>query len=114
YSRWGVTVPGGICLGVGMGGHVTGGGYGPLSRKFGLVADHLAGVEVVTVDADGSARTVTAMKDGPEHDLWWAHTGGGGGNFGVVTRFLLRSPDADGTDPTRALPTPPRRMLNAR
>ncbi|MGW4634568.1 FAD-binding oxidoreductase [Nocardia sp. NPDC004415] len=114
YSRWGVTVPGGICLGVGMGGHVTGGGYGPLSRKFGLVADHLAGVEVVTVDAGGSARTVTAMKDGPEHDLWWAHTGGGGGNFGVVTRFLLRSPDADGTDPTRALPTPPRRMLNAR
>ncbi|WP_278261953.1 FAD-binding protein [Nocardia sp. AG03] len=112
--RWGVTVPGGICLGVGMGGHVTGGGYGPLSRRFGLVADHLAGVEVVTVDADGSARTVTAVKDGPEHDLWWAHTGGGGGNFGVVTRFLLRSPDSDGSDPAHALPVPPRRMLNAR
>ncbi|MFE3546385.1 FAD-binding oxidoreductase [Nocardia sp. NPDC059177] len=112
--RWGVTVPGGICLGVGMGGHVTGGGYGPLSRRFGLVADHLAGVEVVTVDADGAAKLVLATKDGPEHDLWWAHTGGGGGNFGVVTRFLLRSPDSDGTDPARALPRAPGSMLSAR
>ncbi|WP_336081969.1 FAD-binding oxidoreductase [Nocardia sp. SSK8] len=114
HSRWGVTVPGGICLGVGMGGHVTGGGYGPLSRRFGLVADHLAGVEVVTVAADGTARTVLATKDGPEHDLWWAHTGGGGGNFGVVTRFLLRSPEADGADPARALPTLPGTMLSTR
>ncbi|MEU4412970.1 FAD-binding oxidoreductase [Nocardia salmonicida] len=112
--RWGVTVPGGICLGVGMGGHVCGGGYGPLSRRFGLVADHLAGVEVVTVDADGTAKVVVATEDGPERDLWWAHTGGGGGNFGVVTRYLLRSPDADGADPTRALPKPPASMLNAR
>lgn len=112
--RWGVTVPGGICRGVGMGGHVPGGGYGPLSRRFGLVADHLAGVELVTVDADGAAKIVLATKDGPDHDLWWAHTGGGGGNFGVVTRFLLRSPDAEGTDPANALPNPPADLLNAR
>ncbi|MFC6010759.1 FAD-binding oxidoreductase [Nocardia lasii] len=112
--RWGVTLPAGICLGVGMGGHVCGGGYGPLSRRFGLVADHLAGVEVVTVDADGSAKVVLATKDGPDRDLWWAHTGGGGGNFGVVTRYLFRSPDADGADPTRALPKPPTSMLSAR
>ncbi|MFD4459515.1 FAD-binding protein [Nocardia sp. NPDC058480] len=112
--RWGVTVPGGICLGVGMGGHVCGGGYGPLSRRYGLVADHLAGVEVVTVDADGTAKVVVATKDGPDHELWWAHTGGGGGNFGVVTRFLLRSPESDGSDPERALPKPPGSMLSAR
>lgn len=112
--RWGVTVPGGICLGVGMGGHVCGGGYGPLSRRFGLVGDHLAAVEVVTVDAEGAARVVVANEGGPDHDLWWAHTGGGGGNFGVVTRFLLRSRDADGADPARALPRPPAAMLNAR
>lgn len=112
--RWGVTVPGGICLGVGMGGHLCGGGYGPLSRRFGLVADHLAGVEVVTVDSDGGAKVVVATRNGPAHDLWWAHTGGGGGNFGVVTRFLLRSPESDGSDPATALPKPPGAMLNAR
>lgn len=113
-DRWGVTLPGGICRGVGMGGHVPGGGYGPLSRRFGLVADHLSAVEVVTVDATGAARVVLAEKDGPEHDLWWAHTGGGGGNFGVVTRFLFRSPEAEGTDPAHALPRAPGSMLSAR
>ncbi|MFD6392884.1 FAD-binding oxidoreductase [Nocardia sp. NPDC060259] len=112
--RWDVTVPGGICLGVGMGGHLCGGGYGPLSRRYGLVADHLAGVEVVTVDDDGGAKVVVATRNGPDHDLWWAHTGGGGGNFGVVTRFLLRSPESDGSDPANALPKPPGAMLNAR
>ncbi|WP_460698867.1 FAD-dependent oxidoreductase [Nocardia thraciensis] len=109
-GRWGVTVPGGICKGVGAGGHISGGGYGPLSRRHGLVADHLYGVEVVTADA----AVVVATRDGPHRDLWWAHTGGGGGNFGVVTRFLLRSPESDGGDPHLALPRPPAQMLSAR
>ncbi|MGN2636363.1 FAD-binding oxidoreductase [Nocardia takedensis] len=113
-AGWGVTLPCGICLGVGAGGHVAGGGYGPLSRQFGLVADHLYGVEVVTVDAQGRAETVLATKDGPNADLWWAHTGGGGGNFGVVTRYLFRSPGADGDDPRRALPAAPSSMLHSR
>jgi FAD/FMN-containing dehydrogenase len=52
-ARWGVTVPGGICRAVGVGGHISGGGYGPLSRKHGVVADHLYGVEVATVARDG-------------------------------------------------------------
>ncbi|WP_054814878.1 FAD-binding oxidoreductase [Nocardia arizonensis] len=111
---WGVTIPAGICLGVGMGGHVPGGGYGPLSRGLGLVVDHLYGVEVVTVDANGAAETVVATKDGPNADLWWAHTGGGGGNFGVVTRFLFRSPGGDENDPRRALPAVPSAMLQSR
>ncbi|ATL68109.1 FAD-binding oxidoreductase [Nocardia terpenica] len=113
-GRYGVTVPAGICTGVGAGGHISGGGYGPLSRRHGLVVDHLYGVEVVTVDATGEAATVVATKDGPNRELWWAHTGGGGGNFGIVTRFLLRTPDSDGTDPARALPRPPATMLTAR
>ncbi|MEU6559685.1 FAD-binding oxidoreductase [Nocardia nova] len=113
-ARWGVTVPAGICKGVGVGGHISGGGYGPLSRRHGLVADHLYGVEVVTVNAAGEPTLVTATKDGPNQDLWWAHTGGGGGNFGVVTCFLLRSPNSDGSDPARALPRPPGRMLTGR
>lgn len=111
---WGVTLPSGICLGVGLGGHVPGGGYGPLSRRHGLVADHLYGVEVVTVDAEGRAAAVVATADGPHRDLWWAHTGGGGGNFGVVTRFLFRSRDSDGADPRTALPAQPTAMLSTR
>lgn len=113
-ARWCVTLPGGICRGVGVGGHISGGGYGPLSRQFGLAADHLYGVEIVTVDATGKASIVVATKDGPNHDLWWAHTGGGGGNFGVVTRFLLRSPGAEGTDPGIALPRSPSTVVVGR
>ncbi|MFY2787155.1 FAD-binding oxidoreductase [Rhodococcus sp. MALMAid1271] len=112
YRGWGVSLPGGSCLGVGMGGHAAGGGFGPLSRAFGSVVDHIYGVEVVVVDADGHSSSVLATRDGPNSDLWWAHTGGGGGNFGVVTRYLLRTHDADGSDPTRALPTPPANLLS--
>ena len=109
FKGWGVTVPGGSCPTVGAGGHIAGGGYGPLNRLFGLTVDHLQAVEVVTVDAAGTARAVVATRDpgDPNHDLWWAHTGGGGGTFGVVTRYWFRSPGAGGDDPRRLLPSPP-------
>lgn len=109
YRGWGVTLPGGSCPSVGAGGHIAGGGYGVLSRLHGLTVDHLYGVEVVVVGADGIARLVTATRDAsdPNRDLWWAHTGGGGGNFGVVTRYWLRSPNTTGTDPTTLLPKAP-------
>jgi aclacinomycin oxidase len=107
--RWGVTLPGGIGSGVGMGGHVTGGGFGPLSRLYGHISDHLYAVEVVVVDEDGKARAVTATReaDDPHRDLWWAHTGGGGGNFGVATKFWFRSRDGQGDDPALLLPKRP-------
>jgi hypothetical protein len=65
------------------------------------------------VDAANRARAVVATRDphDPNHDLWWAHTGGGGGSFGVVTRFWFRSPEAFGDDPSRILPTPPSEFL---
>ena len=68
----------------GAGGHIAGGGYGPQSRGHGLVIDHLYGVEVVVVDRSGRARVVVATREArdPNRDLWWAHAGGGGGNFG--------------------------------
>jgi aclacinomycin oxidase len=115
FRRWGVTLPGGSCPSVGAGGHVAGGGYGVLSRLHGLTVDHLYGVEVVVVGADGVARLVTATREAndPHRDLWWAHTGGGGGNFGVVTRYWLRSPDATGTDPTTLLPAAPAQVAVA-
>ncbi|MEJ3746436.1 FAD-binding protein [Actinomycetes bacterium KLBMP 9797] len=115
FKGWGVTIPGGGCPGVGAGGHFAGGGYGPLSRRYGSVVDHLYGVEVVVVDASGRARTVVATRepDDPHRDLWWAHAGGGGGNFGVVTRYWLRAPEARGTDPARQLPRAPGTLLRS-
>ncbi|MBK1783828.1 FAD-dependent oxidoreductase [Prauserella cavernicola] len=112
YQGWGVTVPGGSCPGVGAGGHFAGGGYGALSRRYGSVVDHLYAVEVVVVGRNGKARAVIATRepDDPNRDLWWAHTGGGGGNVGVVTRYWLRSPGATG-EPSRLLPTSPATML---
>jgi FAD binding domain-containing protein/berberine-like enzyme len=109
YRVWGVTIPGGSCGTVGAGGHISGGGYGLLSRQLGLTVDYLHGVEVVTVDATGRAKVVVATRDAsdPNRDLWWAHTGGGGGNFGVITRYFLKAPTATGTDPSAFLPRPP-------
>lgn len=114
FLGWGVTVPAGWCPKVGAGGHISVGGYGVLSRALGLVVDHLYAVEVVVVDADGRARTIVATRrpDDPHRDLWWAHTGGGGGSFGVVTRYWMRSPAATGTDPADLLPKAPPEMLD--
>ncbi|GLZ38898.1 FAD-binding protein [Actinokineospora sp. NBRC 105648] len=113
YRGWGVVVPGGVCLTVGVGGHACGGGYGLLSRRYGVVADHIEAVEVVVVDRDGDVRKVVASRDprDPNHDLWWACTGGGGGNFGIITRYWFRSADARGSDPGEQLPRPPREVL---
>ena len=69
---------------VGIGGITTGGGVGYLVRRDGLTIDNLVGAEIVT--ADGQVLTVDA-DDHP--DLFWAIRGGGG-NFGVVTKFHYR------------------------
>jgi hypothetical protein len=108
-ERWGVVVPLGEYPAIGMGGHVSGGAFGFLCRQLGLAADYLHAVAVVTVDASGRADSVVATRDpsDPHHDLWWAHTGGGGGNFGVVTRYWFRAPGASGHDPARLLPRAP-------
>ncbi|WP_216216085.1 FAD-binding oxidoreductase [Amycolatopsis aidingensis] len=114
FLGWGVTLPSGWCPGVGVGGHVSVGGYGVLSRTYGLSVDHLYAVEVVVVDRAGRARAVVATRDpaDPHHDLWWAHTGGGGGNFGVVTRYWLRTPGVSSNEPEKLLPRPPAAVLD--
>ncbi len=113
FKGWGVTIPAGGCPEVGAGGHFAGGGYGPLSRRYGSVVDHLYAVEVVVVGPDGNARAVVATSEpnDPNRELWWAHTGGGGGNFGVVTKYWLRSQGANGSDPATLLPPAPEKML---
>ena len=86
----GAVAPDGLAVGfgdtasVGIGGLTLGGGVGYLVRKHGLTIDHLLGAEVVT--ADGRVLEVDAERD---PDLFWAIRGGGG-NFGVVTRFDYR------------------------
>src|SRR5258705_3288389 len=103
FESWGAVIPLGEYPEIGMGGHVVGGAFGFLCRQLGLAADYLHAVEVVTVDNDGRARSIVASRDAkdPNRELWWAHTGGGGGNFGIVARYWLRSPDASGNDPSK-------------
>lgn len=109
HERWGVVVPLGQHPDIGIGGHVAGGAFGFLCRQLGLAVDYLAAIEVVTVDANGHVAAVIASRnpDDPNHDLWWAHTGGGAGNFGIVTRCWFRSVDAAGDSPAAVLPASP-------
>lgn len=74
----------GNCPTVCAGGYLQGGGIGPLSRKFGIASDHVISADVVLADG-----RFVRCSEHCEPDLFWALRGGGGGNFGVVTRFEL-------------------------
>ncbi|NED96899.1 FAD-binding oxidoreductase [Phytoactinopolyspora alkaliphila] len=69
---------------VGIGGITLGGGIGFLSRKYGLTVDDVLAAEIVTADGQ-----ILETHENAHPDLFWAIRGGGG-NFGVATRFTYR------------------------
>lgn len=85
-----VTIPGGSCAGVGIAGLTLGGGFGLVSRQFGLTIDALE--EVLMLDAEGCP--VRASAD--QHpDLFWGLRGAGANNFGAVAELTFRTHPVD-------------------
>lgn len=77
-------LPGGTCLGVGVGGLTLGGGIGYNTHWAGLTCDHLLGSRIVT-----AASELLDLDSSQHSDLLWACRGGTGGNFGINTSFTF-------------------------
>ncbi|KAE8647771.1 berberine bridge enzyme-like 8 [Cucumis sativus] len=76
--------PAGVCPTLGAGGHISGGGYGNLMRKFGLSVDHVLDAQIVNVEG----KILNRQQMG--EDLFWAIRGGGGGSFGVILSWKIK------------------------
>jgi FAD/FMN-containing dehydrogenase len=83
-QKYGLATPVGINSTTGIAGLTLGGGFGWLTRKYGMTVDNLLSVEIVTVDGN-----ILRASEKENSDLFWAIRGGGG-NFGVVTQFEFK------------------------
>lgn len=76
----------GVCPGVGIAGYMLGGGHGPYEGKLGLACDAL--VEVTLIDRFGKMKVASSQVN---TELFWSMCGAGGGQFGIVTEFKIKT-----------------------
>lgn len=91
------SIVGGSCPTVGIGGLATGGGFSFSGRKFGLTVDNIEEVRIVL--SDGKVHIASPSN---KKDLFWAICGAGGGNFGIITDFKIKTFDVNNVQTYRA------------
>ncbi|KAJ3254297.1 hypothetical protein HK103_007267 [Boothiomyces macroporosus] len=84
FNQGGFNFNGGTCPTVGIGGHVSGGGYGMVARQFGVAADRVVSIRMVLYNG-----TIVVANSTQHQDLYWAVRGGGSGSFGIITEFVI-------------------------
>lgn len=85
-AEQGRVVVGGNDETVGLGGFIQGGGHGPLTSTYGLATHQVLQATVVTTEG-----RILVANDGQNQDLFWAVRGGGAGQYGVITEYVLKT-----------------------